>query len=232
MLAGASAGAMFGASDVIEGVGDLASGITCQGLDQRSYNPVRDTMFGGNELIYAGAEILASAGTSAAANKVLSGTAQRLPMPRGATGVTTEITAENAFTTVGSKNFYSPVNPHPELSKLVQNSFSGGTFTEEVLTQDTTFYRVYGGEAGIYGRYLTRTPQGAGLQSQLDLALNPSWGNTTENITKVVVPKGTTIYEGFAAPQNIYDSLGNIIGKLPGGGNQIYIPEIKVEWFK
>ena len=31
-------------------------------------------MFGGNELIYAGAEILASAGTSAAATKVLSGT--------------------------------------------------------------------------------------------------------------------------------------------------------------
>ena len=91
VLAGASAGVMFGTSDVIEGVGDLTSGITGQGLDQRSYNPVRDTMFGGNELIYAGAEILASTGTSAAATKVLSGTTPRLPI----TNVTTKVEASN-----------------------------------------------------------------------------------------------------------------------------------------
>ncbi|MFR3037337.1 MAG: hypothetical protein ACLTLY_00620 [Agathobacter rectalis] len=57
-------------------------------------------------------------------------------------------------------------------------------------------------------------------------------GNTTENITKVVVPKETTIYEGVAAPQNIYDSLGNTIGVLPGGGNQVYIPKVEAGWFK
>lgn len=75
-------------------------------------------------------------------------------------------------------------------------------------------------------------PQGGGLQSQPDLALNPLWGNTTENITKVVVPKGTMIYEGIAAPQSIYDSLGNTIGILPGGGNQVYIPKVEEGWFK
>ena len=79
VLAGASAGAMFGASDVIEGVGDFTSSITGQGLDQRSYNPVRNTVFGGNELIYAGTEILASAGTSAAVSKTLASTAEKLP---------------------------------------------------------------------------------------------------------------------------------------------------------
>ena len=66
----------------------------------------------------------------------------------------------------------------------------------------------------------------------MDLALNPSWGNTTENITKVVVPKETTIYEGVAAPQNIYDSLGNTIGVLPGGRNQVYIRKVEAGWFK
>ena len=30
------------------------------------------------------------------------------------------------------------------------------------------------------------------------------------NRVKVVVPKGTTIYEGIAMPQNIYDSIGNV----------------------
>ena len=75
MLAGAAAGVMFGASDVVEGVGDLTSGITCQGLDQRSYNPVRDTVFGGNEFLYTGAEVAVSLGTSAAANKALAASA-------------------------------------------------------------------------------------------------------------------------------------------------------------
>ena len=39
-------------------------------------------------------------------------------------------------------------------------------------------YRVSGGNAGKVGSYVSRTSQGGGLQSQLDLALNPSWGNT------------------------------------------------------
>ena len=85
-----------------------------------------------------------------------------------------------------------------------------------LLTEDTVMYRVSGGNAGTVGSYMSRIPQNGGLQSQLDLALNPAWGNTVENVTKVIVPKGITIYEGIAAPQNIYDSLGNVIGMLPG----------------
>ncbi len=124
---------------------------------------------------------------------------------------------------------YSPVNPGP-LSEDVANSFNGATYTERILTEDTIMYRVSGGNAKEVGSYMSMTPQGGGLQSQLDLALNPAWGNTTENVTKVVVPKGTTIYEGIAAPQNIYDDLGNVIGTLPGGGNQVYIPTVEAGW--
>ena len=51
-------------------------------------------------------------------------------------------------------------------------------------------------------------------------------------MTKVVVPKGTLIYEGIAAPQSIYDSLKNVIGTLPGGGNQVYSPEVETRWFQ
>ncbi len=127
---------------------------------------------------------------------------------------------------------YSPVNPCDKISQEVAESFRSATFTEKVLTEDTIMYRVSGGKAGKVGSYLSKTSQGGGLQSQLDLALNPSWGNTTENVTKVIVPKGTVIYEGAAAPQNILDSLGNTIGTLPGGGNQIYIPKVEVRWFK
>lgn len=48
----------------------------------------------------------------------------------------------------------------------------------------------------------------------------------------VSIMKGTTIYEGIAGEQNLLDSSGNVIGKLPGGGSQIYIEEVDARWFK
>lgn len=76
---------------------------------------------------------------------------------------------------------------------------------------------------------MSATPQNGGLQSTLDLALAPEWGNTASKITRVVVPKGTTVFEGFAAPQSILHG----IGMLPGGGSQIYIPYERLDpkWF-
>ena len=67
-----------------------------------------------------------------------------------------------------------------------------------------------------------------GLQSQIDLALNPEWGNTAEYVTTVVVPKGTVIYEGSAAPQTIYGDSGSLLS----GGNQVYISEVNASWFQ
>lgn len=92
-------------------------------------------------------------------------------------------------------------------------------------------YRVYGGKESKVGLYLSRTPQNGGLQSQMDLALNSAWGNTAEYVSKVIIPKGTKIYEGSAAPQAVTDNSGNIIGHLPGGGNQVYIPNVNARWF-
>lgn len=70
-------------------------------------------------------------------------------------------------------------------------------------------------------------PQNGGMQSQIDLALNPDWGNTARYVTKVTVPKGTTIYVGTAAPQVINGGAGILLG----GGNQIFIPEVDALWF-
>lgn len=128
---------------------------------------------------------------------------------------------------MGSKAIsHSPINPGP-LSQEVAETFIGSSYTETILTEDSVFYRVYGGDAGKVGRYMTRVSQNGGMQSQLDLALNPEWGNTAEYVTKVVVPKGTVIYEGRAASQSINGGAGQLIG----GGNQIYIPEVKANWF-
>ena len=122
---------------------------------------------------------------------------------------------------------YSPINPGP-LKQSVAETFTGASYTQTVLQTDTVFYRVSTNEAGKVGSYMTRTPQMGGMQSQLDLALNPEWGNTAQVVTKVTVPKGTVIYEGTAAPQVINGGAG----MLPGGGNQIYIPEVNPKWFK
>ena len=65
------------------------------------------------------------------------------------------------------------------------------------------------------------------MQSQIDLALNPDWGNTAQYVTKVIVPKGTVIYEGKATMQVINGGTGMLIG----GGNQIYIPKVDSSWF-
>lgn len=121
---------------------------------------------------------------------------------------------------------YTPMNPGP-LPKEIAETFTGGSYVKKVLKEDTVFYRAYGGNGKEVGRYVTRIPQNGGIQTQIDLALNPDWGNTTEYITKVVVPKGTIIYEGTAAPQIINGGAGMLLG----GGNQIYIPEVDASWF-
>ena len=121
---------------------------------------------------------------------------------------------------------YTPMNPGP-LPKEIAETFTGGSYVKKVLKEDTVFYRAYGGNGKEVGRYVTRIPQNGGIQTQIDLVLNPDWGNTTEYITKVVVPKGTIIYEGTAAPQIINGGAGMLLG----GGNQIYIPEVDASWF-
>ena len=65
------------------------------------------------------------------------------------------------------------------------------------------------------------------LQSVIDLALDQNWGNTATTVIKAKIPKGTTINEGFAAPQT-----GKVkqFEKLIGGGSQVYIPRVNPDW--
>ena len=114
---------------------------------------------------------------------------------------------------------YGPANPGP-LPDDIANMFRSGSYTSKVSTGEYV-YRVYGDRALEQGSFYSRTPQFGGLQSQLDLALNPEWGNSAIYVSKVYVPSGTVYYEGYAAPQII----GGGSGQLIGGGNQIYVPQ-------
>lgn len=63
--------------------------------------------------------------------------------------------------------------------------------------------------------------------ARLELVLKPEWGNTADKSTKIVVPKGTVVYDGVAAPQ-----LSETGAWLPGGGSQVYIPRVDDDWFE
>jgi hypothetical protein len=114
---------------------------------------------------------------------------------------------------------YGPVNAGP-LPAEVANTFRGGSYTGTVLSETTTLYRVHGGAAGELGLYWTRTLPAGPLQSRIDLAILPAWGNSATRVTTIRVPSGTLIFEGCAAGQ----------GGLVGGGSQVVIPNVNPAW--
>ena len=102
----------------------------------------------------------------------------------------------------------------------IANTFRSGTYTKNILETEIILYRTYGGKAGELGSYWTRSKPTGSLQSIIDSALNPIWGNTANNVVKIKVPRGTTFFEGIAEKQ----------GSLVGGGNQIWIERVDPAW--
>ena len=107
------------------------------------------------------------------------------------------------------------------------STFRSGSYTEKVAEDELYFYRDYGGKAQVDGRFWTPAPSSGPLQSQLDSAVLPEWGNTFENQAIIKIPAGTKYYEGAAAPQT---GTKGTFPALHGGGSQIFVPNPKLEW--
>jgi RHS repeat-associated protein len=116
--------------------------------------------------------------------------------------------------------------PHENglLDAATAATFRGGSYTFKVLSAPLTLYRGYGGGAGQLGRYWFREAPSLGLQTQMDGALLPEWGNTLTDAVQIEVPAGTYIYEGCTAPQS------GVVSNWLGGGNQVFIPKIDPGW--
>jgi RHS repeat-associated protein len=114
---------------------------------------------------------------------------------------------------------YNPVNPGP-LADDIAVTFRGGSYTERTLAESTTLYRVIGDGGRLDGSYWTATKPAGPLQSVIDSALDQNWGNPATKVLESRVPAGTTVFEGFAAPQR----------GLVGGGSQVYIPDFDRAW--
>ena len=116
---------------------------------------------------------------------------------------------------------------NPNDLRAPASTFRSGSYAEKVAETDLYFYHDYGGRAKADGRYWTPQPSTGPLQSQLDSAILPEFGNTLQNQAIIKVPKGTVYYEGAAAPQ------AGTVGTRPslqGGGVQIFLPNPKTEW--
>ncbi len=72
------------------------------------------------------------------------------------------------------------------------------------------------------GRFWTRDKPTGLIQSIIDSALDPNWGNTGTHWVRIDVPAGTSMNEGMAAAQR----------RLVGGGNQIILEQVPSTWVK
>jgi hypothetical protein len=116
---------------------------------------------------------------------------------------------------------YGPIVKGP-LSRDIADTFRSGTYTKIITGESTEIYRVIGPNGNPSGLYWTRIQPNGPVQSIIDSALDPKWGNTAINQIRASIPKGSTIYEGITAPQ----------GGLVGGGNQIYIKRFNPKWIQ
>jgi hypothetical protein len=111
----------------------------------------------------------------------------------------------------------------PDLCSLrpeIAYTFRSGTCRKVVTQQPIRLYRLWGGTSREFGAFWTTARPHGGLQQTIDCAILPDWGNTLTNLTRIVVPAGVTIYEGYAAPQ----------GGLVGGCVQIFLEGVNPSW--
>jgi hypothetical protein len=115
---------------------------------------------------------------------------------------------------------WGPATEIGPLGPDIAKTFRSSSYTEFRTGEPVLLYRVYGGTAGKFGSYWTRTPPHGPTQALLDGAIRPEWGNDGTKVVRIIVPPGTTLYEGVAAEQ----------GSMFGGGNQVFLKSVDESW--
>ena len=122
---------------------------------------------------------------------------------------------------------HGPLNPGPLHSRdeEVLHSFRSDTYTARTLGGEKDLFRVYSDPRKKLGAYWTDIPPSGPLQSTIDAALLPSFGNQATQVVHIRVPAGETLFEGFAAEQAEEPGV-----RLLGGGRQIVLDNIRADW--
>lgn len=95
------------------------------------------------------------------------------------------------------------------------NNFCGGNYFVTTAKNDfITLYRLHGGQASQEGQYWTVEQRSGNESYRHDMAVLQRWGNTLQDESILIVPKGVLLFEGKVGSQ----------GHYLGGGWQIFIP--------
>jgi filamentous hemagglutinin len=112
---------------------------------------------------------------------------------------------------------YDAMTPGP-LSPSLAETFSGGRYTEVILTEDVILSRV-GTANRPLGQFFTQGAAQSALQSRIDSAILPTWPgggvSPIDSSFQVRVPAGTRVYVGEVSSQG---------GAFVGGTQQIVVP--------
>jgi hypothetical protein len=173
---------------------------------------------------------VSAAGVAPAIGELLVAQADREPLLAGEIAQLRGNAGEIALTSESIQRF-GPLNPGPLHQIQVGNSSVAETFRSSSYFQVTTrepikLYRVFGGEgARAEGSFWSRLKPTGPYQAVLDSALDPSWKNLADQWAEITLPAQTTFYEGIASEVFLKSSESQeAIGRLLGGGNQIYLP--------
>lgn len=107
-----------------------------------------------------------------------------------------------------------------KLPDWVKDTFKKGNYTTVVTDEEITLYRTFGGKADAGGAFATTKASANRIQSKIDLALLPEWGNSRMYEATIKIPKGTILNIGQAASQTT--KAGQI---LKGGADQVLLPQ-------
>jgi hypothetical protein len=113
---------------------------------------------------------------------------------------------------------HGPMNPGP-LETDVASTFRSSSYTARRIALPKDLWRAYSLKERKLGAFWTDIAPAGPLQTSMDSAIDPSFGNAASKVAHVRVPAGTTIYEGFAGPH----------GYL-GGGPQFLLKNRPPSW--
>ena len=114
-----------------------------------------------------------------------------------------------------------------ELPESLGNTFTDGEYCTVVTNEEIKVYRTFGGKADAGGGFATTNSSNSRIQSKIDSALLPEWGNTRAYEVEITIPTNQELTIGKVASQTIKGS-GTV---LQGGADQILLPKNwPLEW--
>jgi hypothetical protein len=109
---------------------------------------------------------------------------------------------------------FSAIAPGP-LPDALASTYAGGRCEQIVLSKPLTAYRAWhDGGAREFGAFWSLEKPAGALQTRMDSALRPEWGNQASEYSTITAPAGTRVYAGRVGSQG---------GAWVGGNSQILI---------